>query len=911
MHSRPVQRVLMALRSWLRRQAVDRELDEELQFHLDQLQAFEASRGENPSDARRRARRDMGNVDQVKEACRDVRPLRSLEHFLRDLRFGARLLARGPAFTTVAVLSLTLGIGSSSAIFSLINAVVLRPLPVADPQELFIAQATEPDELELLFSYPVVARAAALLAGRAQVAAQSSTESVLVATRGDGGTSPQESARLQLVAGDYFGTLQQRAQIGRLLDPDDYRTLGQRPVAVISDQYWRRRFDRSARVLDTELIVNGQSMAIVGVAAPGFFGTTVDTETPDLWAPAAMQAALRFAGGYDRSGGDLQRPWSAQPEIAWLRVLLRVPAGSAPVAAEAMTLAFHRERPPDAQDAQPVPVTLLPGSGGFSPLRNRLTTPLVVLLLAVGLLLAMACANIASLLLARATTRRREMAIRLSMGAGRAMLIRQLLTESGLLASIGGSLGLTVAYWGSTSLLTFLSRGEPVTGIDVTPDWRVLGVTCAISMATAVAFGLLPALRGTRVPLAETLKAQTRGVIGTAGHRGRLPVGKLLIAGQMAIAILLLLVAVLFARSLQALTRVDVGFDKDHVLVARAEPRASGYGAAELPALYTRVVESVARLPGVAGASMSGSGLFSGRNRGAFLIEGYTPGRNEQMATFKNWVTTDYFRTVGLAITQGRGFGSEDSVNSRRVCVINETMARRYFRNQNPIGRRVTWGTSNFDADGFAIVGVVRDARYTDLRAESLNMTYVLATQTDRYLDNIEVRVAGNPKAFVSAVRKALGESEPRLAVGTIETVDARVARSIAVDRLLRWLTMAFGTAALGLACLGLFGTISYAVRRRTTELGIRVALGADRGAVQWLIVREALLLVLIGGAVGLPLAFLAARAVSSLLYGTAPSDPVAYGTAVAILVAVAGIAAYMPARRASRLDPMVALRTE
>jgi predicted permease len=911
MADRVYHRVLIALRSFLRRGTVEQELDEELQFHLDQMQEFAVSRGDDLSDARWRARRHMGSVNSVKEACRDMRTLRLVEHLLTDLRFGARLLVRGPGFTTVAVLSLALGIGSSSAIFSVINAIVLRSLPIADPQELHIAQAMEPDEVEQLFPYPVVERAATLLAGRAQFAAQSSVESVLIATRGDGvGASPPEAARLQLVAGDFFGTLRQRAQIGRLLGPDDNRTLGQHPVAVISDRYWSRRFGRSGRVLDTELIINGASMAVVGVAAPEFFGTTLDTETPDVWAPAAMQAALRFAGGYDRSGGDLLKPWPSQPEIAWLRVMIRTPAAGAPAAAEAMTLALHRESPPDGRAAETVPVTLLPGSRGFSPMRSELTTPLVVLLLAVGLLLAIACANIASLLLARATTRRREMAIRLSMGAGRGRLIRQLLTESLLLASVGGMLGLVFANWGSAALLTVLTRGEPVSSIDVRPDWRVMGLTFATSMATALAFGLLPALRGTRVPLAESLKAQARSVIGAAGHGGRVPLGKVLIAGQMAVAILLLLVAALFVRSFQALVHVDVGYDRDHVLVARIDPRSSGYTVADLPAVYNRVIEGLARLPGVVAVSASAT-LFSGRNRGAFLVEGYTPTRDEQMTTLKEWVTSDYFRTVGLAITQGRGFGPEDSANSRRVSVINETMARRYFRHQNPIGERLSWGSSNFDSDGFEIVGVVEDARYSDVRAESLNMAYMLVMQTERFVENVEVRVAGNPTALANAVRNALRESEPRLAVGTIETLDTRVARSIGVDRLLAWLTMAFAAAALGLVCLGLYGTISYAVRRRTAELGIRIALGADRVAVQWLIVREALLLVLLGGAIGLPLAFLAARAVGSLLYATAPSDPVAYGTAVGVLVVVSAFAAYMPARRASRLDPMIALRTE
>ena len=903
-------RLASIVRWMVHRDRAEHDLNDELEAFVDMAAADRMRDGTAPAEAQRLAVLHLGGVEQAKERVRSDRHGASLDDVWRDVRYAFRMFARNRGFTIVIVLTLAVGIGSSSAIFSLITAVVLRRLPVADPQELYVAQATEPDEVELLFSYLVVARAATLLAGRAEVAAQTSTESVLIATRGDtGGASPPEPARLQLVAGDYFGTLRQRAQIGRLLGPDDNRTLGQHPVAVISDQYWRRRFDRSARVLDTELMINGQSMAIVGVAAPEFFGTTVDTETPDVWAPAAMQAALRFAGGYDRAGGDLQKPWPSQPEIAWLRVMIRVPAGGAPAAAGAMTLALHRERPPGVRDAGGVPVTLLPGSGGFSPMRSQLTTPLVVLLLAVGLLLAIACANIASLLLARATSRAREMAVRLSMGAGRGRLIRQLLTESLLLASGGGVLGLALAYWGSTALLTFLTRGDSVTGIDVTPDWRVVGLTFATSMATALAFGLVPAVVGTRVPLAESLKAHTRSVIG-AGHGGRFSVAKVLIAGQMAVAILLLLVAALFVRSIQALVHVDVGYDRDSVLVARIDPRSSGYTVGDLPALYARVFERLARLPGVVAASASTT-LFSGRNRGNFSVEGYTPTIEEQMTTHKNWVTSDYFRTVGLAIAQGRGFGPEDSVNSRRVSVINETMARRYFRNQNPIGTRLSWGSSDFDRDGFEIVGVVEDARYNDVRDESLNMAYMLVVQADRFAENVEVRVAGNPAALTNAVRNALRESEPRLAVGTIETLDSRIARSIGVERLLAWLTMAFGGVALGLACLGLYGTISYAVRRRTAELGMRIALGADRVAVQWLIARDALLLVLVGGAVGLLFAFFAARAVGGLLYATAPSDPVSYGTAAGMLVVVSAFAAYIPAWRASRLDPMVALRAE
>jgi predicted permease len=903
-------RVRLALRSFLWQRTADRELDDELQFHFDQMQEFGCLRGDDPSDARRRAQRHMGSVEYVKDACRDMRTLRPLEDFLHDLRFGARLLAAGRAFTVVAVVSLALGIGASSSIFSLINAIVLRPLPVSDAHELYIAQVTEPHEVDLLFSSAVVERASNLLGGRAELAAQSSTESVLVGMRGH--ASPPEAARLQLIAGDFFGTLRQRAQIGRLLGPGDNRTVGQHPVAVISDGYWSRRFGRSPDILGTELIINGAPIAVVGVAAPEFFGATVDRQTPDIWAPSAMQAPLRFAGNLERTGGDFQKPWPSQPEFSWLQVMLRVPDGGAPAAAAAIALAEHEQNPSGSrQDARAVPVTVMPASGGFSPIRTELSAPLMVLLLMVGLLLLIACANIASLLLARAISRGREIAIRLSMGAGRGRLIRQLVTESLLLACVGGALGLALAYWGSPALLMLLTRGGPISSIDVTPDWRVVSLTFAMSIGTALAFGLLPAIRGTQLVLAESLKTHARSVIGTDLQAGRVPVGKLLVAGQMAFAILLLLVAALFGRSLQALTRVDVGYDRDHVLVTRVDPRSAGYTVAELPALYARVIERLASMPGVVAVSMSANGPFSGsRSRGDFQAEGYRPAPNEQMIKHSEWVTPDHFRTLGLSIKQGRGFGLEDTAQSRRVSIINEAMARRYFPGQNPIGKR--WGdNSNFDVDGIEIVGVVADARYNDVRAESVSMSYLPAIQSQRYLRSIEVRTSGTPAALVGGVRQALRESEPRLVVGAIEGLDERIVRSIAVERLLGWLTIAFGAAALGLACLGLYGTISYGVRGRTMELGIRLALGADRAAVQWLFVREALLLVLIGGAVGLPLAFLAARAVAALLYGTPPSDPVAYAAAVAVLVIVSAFAAFVPARRASRLDPMVALRAE
>jgi predicted permease len=906
-------RASMALRSFVRQRTAERELDEELRFHHEQLEAATFLRGAAPSDARQLAQRQMGSIALVKEACRDMRALRRVDDLLQDIRFGGRLLLRGPGFTAVAVLSLACGIGASSAIFSLIDAIVLRPLPVAAPGDLFIAEVTVLDQVRQRFSYPVVQRARELLEGRAEVAAQTSIESALVARTDRNGTGAQaaEPAWLQLVTGDFFRTLRQQAQVGRLLGPEDDRALGLHPVAVISDRYWYARFDRAPSIVGTEVIINGTPMTVVGVAPRGFFGASVGTRTTDIWAPAMMQAALRFQADYGRTGGDLEKPWPAQPDVFWLNVILRMPPAGAAAGAEAMTLALRRETPPvEGQGPAAPKVTLLVGARGFSSMRAELSVPLLVLFLLVALLLLIGCANISSLLLARATHRSREMAIRLSMGAGRGRLIRQLFTESVLLASLAGALGLALAYWGSTALLASLTR-EATIGIDVRPDWRVAAVTCLTALSTAVLFGLLPAVRGSRVSLADTLKSGARSVTGAADRGGRLPLGKILIAGQMAFAILLLVVAALFARSLQAMMRVEVGYDRDRLLLARIDPRAAGYALAELPALHGRVLERLAVVPGVMGASASSSGPFGGAaTRGDFEIDGYIRRTDERLVANYEWVTDGYFRTVGLAITRGRAFLPQDAISGRRVSVINETMARRYFPNQDPLGRR--WGRSrDFDRFGFEIVGVVEDARYNDVTATDVSMAYIPAALGDRYLRSVEIRAAGDPAALANAVRNALRAVEPRLPVGAIDTLDSRVAGSIDVERLLGRLTMAFGAAALGLACLGLYGTMSYAVRRRTAELGVRIALGSDRLALQWLVVREALTLVLAGAVVGLPLALLAARAVGRLLYATPPFDPVALASALGALIVVSGCAAYVPAWRASRLDPMIALRPD
>jgi predicted permease len=925
-------RLFVVMRSLLRRRAVEDELDEELRFHFQQMEAHDAARAQDG-----RTRRRFAGFEQVKEACRDARPLRPLEYAMQDLRFGARLLARNPLFTVVASLSLALGIGANSAVFSMINGVLFRSLPVPQAEQLYIAETPRADA-QPRFAYPTFEAARALIGARAELAAVSSIQPMQIAApvgsgvddiRSDAkaiarGASVSQWGRVQLVSGEYFHLLRQRAQVGRLLGPEHNQTPGQHAVAVISDSYWTRRFDRALTALGTELTVNGAPVTVVGVAAPGFFGTTVGASYADLWVPIMMQAEVRYDGRMTATDGDARQPWPPQPGVLWLDIMLRVPSGNVAAVTEALNLAAQRaiaraiapqppvEPGPDrGERLNATRITLTPAARGISEIRTVVTAPLAVLLAMVVLLLAITCANVASLLLARATNRGREMAIRLSIGAGRGRLVRQLLTESLLLATLGGGMGLLIAYWG----IAVGQRSALANGIDISLDWRVTAFTLVISLAAGLVFGLLPALRGTDRPLVNALKSHTSGTLGSSGRLGP---ARMLIVGQIAFSILLLVVAALFARSLQKLTRVDVGFDRDHLIVARVDPRAGGYSLNEMSALYRGVLERIRAIPGVTAASMSTNPPFSGsRVTSGFEVEGYMRRSDEQLSAHQEHVTADYFRTVGLRVVQGRAFGPDehdehdDQESGRGVSVINQTMAKRYFPNQNPIGRH--WGPdADFQAHGYEIIGVVQDAHHDGLKSAPPNMVYLPASRRgEDFLNGIEVRTAGRPSAFVETIRTSLREAEPRLPLTFIDTLDERIRQTTTPERLLMWLTMAFSGVALFLACLGLYGTISYAVTRRTAELGLRMAIGASRASVQWLVMREALLLLVLGLFVGLPLAFLGAQAMRHLLHGITPADVQAHGIAVATLVILAALAAYLPARRASRVDPLLALRAE
>jgi predicted permease len=726
-----------------------------------------------------------------------------------------------------------------------------------------------------------------------------------------------ERGTVQLVSGEYFEVLGQRPSLGRLLARTDNEALDAHPVAVLSHGYWQRSFGGAADVVGRTLSINNQAFTVVGVAAPAFFGTTVSIRGVDVWVPLMMQSAVRYGGNASATNdADMRKPWPPQEDLSWLSLFVRVPPGTDPESiAAALTVKHHADvtsrlgQSDYANTLRGERIALESAAAGVSTLRSQASVALYVLLAMMGVMLLIASGNVASLLVARATAREREIAVRLSLGAARSRLVRQLLTESLLLGLAGGLLGLGIAVWGRDLLLgLFISGQTNIVMLDIGIDWRVMAFATSIAVLTGVACGLLPAFRGTRVPVSESLKLQSRG---TLQSRRTLLAGRVLVAGQMAFCLLLLIVAGLFVRSLRVLATSDIGFDRAHVVAARVDPRSLGYSAEQRQQLYARVIARLEQLPGVLSVSLSQNGpVVPSSQISGFSIEGYVPGDGERMSTNEEIVTENYFATVGLRILRGRPFGPMDRGPSSRATLINETMAKRFFPNQDPIGKRWAYDSSAFKSgEAFVIVGVVEDAKYRDMRTTTPTMIYHLSGPLqDAVLGDLEVRTAGAPATLVTTIRQALAEAEPALPVFDIMPLDQRVTRSLTQDAVIARLTTVFSGVSLLLACLGLYGTIAYGVNQRMAELGLRIALGANRGRVLWLVMREALILVVVGTGVGAALAYLAARGLGTLLYGIGPLDPLAYGAGAALLAVVALLAAYIPALRASRIEPMRAI---
>jgi predicted permease len=887
----------LRLRSIFRRSQVEQELDEEIRYHIERQTEEHISKGMTEEEARSAALRAMGGVERRKEECRDMRRVRWIEDLMQDARFGLRTLVRSPGFTAVATLSLALGIGANTAIFSLVDAVLLKSLPVKNPEQLVALDAIYQRGERRNFSYLLFERLRDLPQVFTGVLAASDGSNRMEMT--DPETAGQaEQAEVQLVSGEYFQVLGVNAVIGRTLTAADNRTPGAHPVAVLSYGFWQRRFAGDSAVIGKGITLKAQPFTIIGVTPPAFFGEAVG-RAPDIWAPLMMQPPLDRGQSYLGEAG-----------LGWLRIIARRQPGVSETQAQsslAMRLEQIKAEPDDlGRSARNIAkVDLFSGGQGLADFRNQFSKPLRVLMSVVGLVLLIACANVANLLLARATTRQREVAIRLAIGAGRFRLIRQFLTESALLAAAGGALGLLFAWWGSRLLLVLVSSDSTPIPIDVAPNARILGFTIGISLSTALIFGLAPAMAATRQDVNAALKM-------TVLARPRLSLSLFLVVAQVALSLLLLTGAGLFVRTLRNLRTLDLGFAAENVFQVRINPRASGYKQEQLPDLYQRLLDRLNSAPGIQSASMAGSGFRNGGSSTCCIsVEGYTHRPDEDREVQTNRVTPGYFRTMGLPLLLGRDFTTQEAGGRQggfpNIAIINETMARYYFGKANPLGKRFGWGDPPRLTYDTEIIGVVKDANYGSLRDKTRRLIYF-----PHQGGNLLVARASGPVATMAAtIRREIQAVDKSLDISDVSAIPQLRDQALVQEQLLAELSGFFGLLALLLACIGLYGVMSYDVARRTHEIGVRMALGAQRIDIVRLVMRATMSMVVVGLIGGLGAALATTRLIASLLYDLTPNDPLTIGLAGLLLVTVAALAGYLPSRRAARVDPMEALRHE
>jgi predicted permease len=892
----------------------EREYEREIRAHMELEQEECRAAGTAPDEARYAARRAFGNITFHQEVMREMWGWNSLERLHQDLRYAVRMMAKSPGFTLIAVLSLALGIGGNTAIFSLMNAVMLRSLPVAEPDRLLLfgkgrwTGITDgmPDRSWQLFSYPFyrdVQHKSEVFSGVAAMMSLPNDMRALVS-----GNPESEPLHARLVSGTYFEVLGVKPAIGRTFSDAEDQVPGGNPVAVMSHSWWQRRFAQDPSVLGKTLTVGSTIFKIIGVAAPEFFGTTVG-ESPDVWIPMAMNAQLPPGWGGDKA--------LTEPLFQCLDILARLkPAVTAAQASAQVNLLFKQNLRVVAgsnpsqktlADIRRASIELTPGGRGLSQIRQQFSMALRFLMAAVGLVLLIACANIANLLLARAAGRQREIAVRLSLGAGRLRLIRQMLTESMLLSLLGGIAGVVFAAWAGRLLVNMVSSGAEPIPLRVAPDARVLLFTTLLSVATGILFGLAPALRATRVDLSAPLKEGRAGALSRSRNR----LAQALIVSQVATSAVLLIGAGLFVRSLVNLRNVDTGFNKENVLLVETDKTALGYKDDDprLTSVYRQVEQRIAETPGVRAASFSMFTFQMGASTDDIYPNGRPAPPENQREIHQNTVGPAFFAAMGLPLTLGRAFDRNDTPQSPKVAIVNETMARLFFPGESPLGQR--FGHSPKSSGEYEIVGVVKDAKYESLREKPTPMAFYPDAQDVKFLGSLIVRYTGDDRALVPAIRRAIADTNRDLPITEVHSLAEQVDGSLVGDKLTARLSSFFGLLALTLASIGIYGVLSYAVARRTSEVGLRMALGAPRATVLWLVMRDVLGPVIIGLAIGVPAALASSRLVSGMLYGLPSVDPLSIATAAVVLIAVAGLAAYLPARRASRVDPCVALRYE
>jgi predicted permease len=903
-----------------RRDLLEQELDDEMHFHIERQIADYIREGLSPEAARHRALREFGGAELAKEECRDQRSWRFAEQFWQDLHYAARVLRKSPGFTAAAIISLALGIGANTALFSIIDTLMLTPLPVSHPEQLVnFRDHIPPHRVVDVYPYSEFERF------RQQAEVFSEVSAITLLDRSNvaiGGTRDAGPARVALVSGNYFQMLGVTASQGRTLTPEDDRAPGGHPVALISDGFWERRLARAPIVLERKLILNGVQYSILGVTPPGFLGDWAGRPA-DIWIPMAMQSQVMIERpGLVGSPGD---------HDYWLRVVARLKSGvsreqaQAVVRVEQQRLLWGWWGGPKAtaqmlRNIAERRLDLEPAAHGYSPQRESITQSLAILLIVAGLALLIACANMAGMLLARSEARRREMAVRLAIGAGRARLVRQLLTESVLLSGLAGTLGLALAAAGTNVLAATISA-RPVQmyalessswiSFDLHVNLPALVFTAAICLLTGVLFGLAPAFRGSNVSL--TSAQSGRGVVAGASRAA-----KLFVIVQVALSLPVLIGAGLFVRTLDNLQRHGLGFERRHLLLVWTQPGASGHQDLALAQLWHAAQQRVSSLPGVVSAAASNGGLLTGyehtANTGPPLrIEGQLP--KPALPGGRAFVTPRFFETAGVDLLAGRDFTELDTSSASRVVIINQGMAGYYFGDRNPVGRMVEFPGEPGVAT--RIIGVVRDFTIgTPRGGQKLELSFF--PYRDRAATGLRiaqmcviVRTSSDPLTVASRVRQELRDIDPNLPVLKIDTVEQQLSDVLSQDRLIASLASFFGLLIILLACMGLYGLISFTVARRTNEIGVRLALGATPSSVFAMVVREGLRLVAVGIAIGLAAALAGTRVVSSRLFGISPIDPSTITAATLLMMAVAAFAGFVPAWRASKVDPMAALRYE
>jgi predicted permease len=840
---------------------------------------------------------------------------------LQDLRYSLRVLFQNPGFAAVAVLSLALGIGANTAIFSIVDAVLLKWLPVSSPQELVVI-ARNPVEPSVGFNYPdyEYIRDHNQVFSGILVSGGGRALSMTVPDEGSHGSS--ELVPGTLVSGNYFQVLGVTPAIGRLFTPEDNKTPGAHPIAILSYDFWKTRFASDPRVLGRKITLNGSPFTIIGVSRQGFTGTSVGNST-SLFLPVMMLQQVNANA----------REWNTR-HFWWLTPLARLKPGvSVQKATADMEILFKQIEQNDPTPAYDKDrdlrnhAVLLAGSGGYSFLRNRFSKPLAVLGAVVGLVLLIACANVANLLLARAASRRKEIAIRVAIGAGRWRLISQLVTEAAILAVIGGLAGLVFAYWSIRVLLSLLPTGAFPLDLHLTPDARLLGFSFAVSLLTGLICGFVPALKATRPDVVSALKSDF------TERFARLDLRRVLVIVQVALSLLLLVGAGLFVRSLENLRDLDPGFVRENVLIVSTSAGSIGYKGQRIRTFEYRLLSAASKLPGVRVASLAMlTPLQGSRWNSGITVQGYSWRPDEKPYIDFNAVSPGYFETLGIAILEGRDFRNQDNPaftpdplekplpdgkeppeppGPPKVAIVNHSMAAKFFPNESALGKRFSMGDEFKIEDSYEIVGVVKDTKYFGLREAVENMIYVSSWRQGANDMVLCLRSTRDPKPLIEAVRREMRNLDSAIPVRETVTMEQQLNNHISQERLIAMLSSFFGSLALLLAAIGLYGLMAHSATRRTREIGIRMALGARRTSVLWLILRDAVVLVLLGAVIGLPVAFGVTRFVSSFLYGLTARDPITMVAATVVLASVTVVASFVPARRASKVDPMVALRYE